>query len=118
MISFLVKLVTIPVLLLIAVNTSEQIGYSEIWQPLVIMLLLLGLGLGMEYMILRENTLGLSTSADFIVSFLIIYFFSNVFDGGYATFFASVVLSLILTICEYFLHRYLIQAGRVERVTA
>jgi len=118
MVSFLIKLVTIPLVLLITINTSEQIGYREIWQPVVIMLLLIGIGLGMEYMLLKEKTLWLNTVADFFVSFIVLYFISNMFAGGYATIFASLILSLILTLCEYFLHRYLIQASRVGRATA
>ncbi|WP_163540021.1 DUF2512 family protein [Gracilibacillus sp. YIM 98692] len=115
MISFVVKLITVPLVLFIAMYASNQVNYTAVWQPIIISLLLIGTGLAMEYLILNKETLWISVALDFITSLAVIYIVSNLFAFASVSFIGALTLSIILGICEYILHRFLIQSNNVKK---
>ncbi|WP_058307920.1 DUF2512 family protein [Gracilibacillus massiliensis] len=112
--SLIVKLVHVPLVLFIAINVSNHIQYEIVWQPVFIILLLIGSGLLLEYIVLKNNLFWFSVILDFLASFIILYFISNMLEGAYISFVVSLVLSAILTLVEYFLHRYLFKSRHVN----
>ncbi|SHN28652.1 DUF2512 family protein [Gracilibacillus kekensis] len=109
MLSLLIKTVSIPIVLFIAIYIWEQVHYEAIWQPVVIVLILITSGLFLEAIILKRKRLWVSVCLDFIATFLILYIISNMFEGSFISLIASIVIAVILVIPEYFLHRFLIK---------
>ncbi|MGP4042567.1 DUF2512 family protein [Gracilibacillus sp. D59] len=118
MISLIVKIVTVPIVLLLAMFMTDNIEYGAMWQPLLIILLLIGSGLALEYALLNSENLWTSVALDLITAFIILYFISNMLEGAYVSFGGALVVSLILGVCEYMLHRFLIRSKNVDKAPA
>ncbi|WP_181350673.1 DUF2512 family protein [Thalassobacillus sp. CUG 92003] len=112
------KIVILPVLLVTAMYVLENVTYGAIWQPIVLAILLTGIGVAMEYMFLERGNLNSSVFLDFVTSLLIIWGASNFFTGAEVTFAGALILSLLITGCEYFIHRYLIASKKAEKSPA
>nr|WP_269435769.1 DUF2512 family protein [Gracilibacillus suaedae] len=117
-ISLIVKIITVPIVLLISMFMSDNVNYGAMWQPFLIILLLIGSGLALEYALLNSETLWTSVVLDLITAFLILYFISNIFAGAYVSFGGALGVSIILGVCEYLLHRFLIRSGNVDKAPA
>ncbi|MDX8047651.1 DUF2512 family protein [Gracilibacillus sp. S3-1-1] len=118
MISFIVKLITIPIVVFLAMFITDHVEYGAMWQPLVIIVLLIASGLALEYALLNSRTLSMSVILDVITAFVIVYLISNMFRGAYVSFGGALTITIILGICEYLLHRFLIKSGNVDKATA
>ncbi|WP_163526798.1 DUF2512 family protein [Halobacillus ihumii] len=119
MTSFLVKIVTLPIVLILAMYCLAGVDYGSIWQPIIVSIVLLAVGLVMEYMLLNDQgSLWRSTLLDFITSFLIIWALSNIFMGAEVTFTGALITSLVIGVCEYFLHKYLIGSRKTAKSPA
>ena len=110
--SLLVKIIALPTLLILAMNLSDNVTYSEMWQPAPINASRLYLRVGMEYSILKKGTLWTSVALDVVTAVVIIWFLSYLFNGAAVTLGAAIVLSLIIGALEFILHRYLINSGK------
>ncbi|MCP3030088.1 YndM family protein [Halobacillus sp. A1] len=108
MTSTLVKIFTLPSLLIAAMYFSDQVNYGAIWQPLIVAAILIVIGVPMEKQWLRKGNLWSSVGMDVISSFFIIWGLSNMFGTASVTFAGALILSLIIGTVEYFLHRYLL----------
>ncbi|UOR11755.1 DUF2512 family protein [Halobacillus amylolyticus] len=116
MTSLLVKVVTLPIVLILAMYFLESVEYGSIWQPIMVAIVLMAIGLVMEYMLLKdEDSLWKSTILDFVTSFIIIWGFSNIFAGAEVTFGGALITSLVIGVCEYFLHKHLIGARKTVK---
>ncbi len=109
MISLVVKIVTVPLVIFIALYASSELQYDAIWQSLLIIFILICSGLLLESFLLKRISLWLSVLLDFIASFLILYIISNLLEGAHVSLIGAIVLALILAFAEYFLHRFLIR---------
>jgi hypothetical protein len=69
----------------------------------------------MEVLLLKRDTLWLSTFLDLIAATIIVYFVSR-FLGSPVTFFGSLLIAALLAITEYFQHVWLIRAGRTQKI--
>ena len=118
MTSLLLKLITVPLAVVVSSWIFPNVDYGAVYQPIVVGLLLAVIGLLMEYMLLQEGTVWISTLADFVTSVVIVYFVSNLFDNGYVTLMGAVWTSLLLSVIEYFLHRYLVESGKMKKSPA
>ncbi|MFD2922659.1 DUF2512 family protein [Halobacillus naozhouensis] len=119
MTSLLVKIVTLPIVLILAMYFLESVDYGSIWQPIMVAIVLTAIGLVMEYMFLNdENALWKSTLLDFVTSIIIIWGFSNIFTGAEVTFTGALITSLVIGVCEYFLHKHLIGTRKTAKVPA
>lgn len=115
MTSFFVKMITLPLILIIAMYMFEQIDYGGIWQPIVLSIILTIVGVAMEYFILKRGTLGVSVILDFIVTLLFLWILSNMFNNAEVTFIGALGLSLVIGFSELILHRYLIGTGQTSK---
>lgn len=116
MASFWIKVITVPIALAIAAWLLPNVRYDAYYMPILVGAILAVVGMLMEYALLRDGTLWLSTFADFVVSVLLIYFVSNMFAGADVSFFGAILASLLIGALEFFTHRWLIRTGRAEKL--
>ena len=118
MTSLLLKLITVPLAVVVSSWIFPDVDFGAVYQPIIVGLLLAVVGLLMEYMLLREGTVWISTLVDFVTTVVIVYFVSNLFDDGYVTWMGAVWTSLLISVIEYFLHRYLVESGKTKKYPA
>ncbi|WP_028782318.1 DUF2512 family protein [Thalassobacillus devorans] len=106
--SLFIKLVLVPIVLFIGMFSTGHIEYGALWQPAVLSIVLIIVGISMEKLVLSKETLGASVFMDFIVSLLIILALSNWFPNAMVTFIGAFTLAVVLATSEYFLHRFLL----------
>lgn len=116
MASFWIKMVTVPVALALAAWLLPNVRYDAYYMPILVGAILAVVGMLMEYTLLRDGMLWVSTFADVAVAALIIYFVSNMFAGADVSFFGAVLASLLIGVLEFFTHRWLIRTGRAEKL--
>jgi hypothetical protein len=112
------KIVICPLAVIIASYIFPNVNYANLYQPIIVGLVLAGAGVLMEYLFLKKGTLWFSTGMDFAASVLIVYFVSLFFTGALVTFFGAVLVGLLLAVTEYFTHRWLIQTGKTQKSPA
>lgn len=88
------------------------------FQPILIGLVLAGVGTAMEYLILKRGTLWISTFLDFVASILIIVGLAAFLDGAEVTILGAIIVSLFLAFTEYFTHLFLIRSDKTEKSPA
>ncbi|MFB5660251.1 DUF2512 family protein [Alteribacillus sp. HJP-4] len=112
--SLFAKIITIPLVLIIGMNITNEINYGAYWQPFVVTAVLIIIGIAMEDKFLGDN-LWITVILDFLVTFFLIWGVSNIFPSAMVTFFGAFSISVILTIIEYFLHRYIMAVDKSKR---
>lgn len=115
MTSFWIKAITVPVALAIVAWLLPDVRYDAYYMPILVGVILAVVGMLMEYALLREGTLWLSTFADVVAAALLIFFVSNLFAGAEVSFFGAVLASLLIGVLEFYTHRWLIRTGRAEK---
>ncbi len=118
MTSFIMKLIMCPLLVILSAWLFPGIEFSNYAQAIVVGVILAVVGTVMEYMLLRRGTLWISNIADFIASFVIVYFISNLFNGADVTFLGALMTALLLGIAEHFTHLWLINNHKVKKEAA
>jgi hypothetical protein len=103
-----------PLVVALSSYFLPNVNFTHILQPIMIGFVLAIAGTVMEYLFLRRGTLWLSLFLDFIASVIIIYGMSLFMRGAVVTFMGALVISVVLTIIEYFTHLYLIRANKVQ----
>ncbi|MBU5442374.1 hypothetical protein KQI79_10105 [Paenibacillus sp. MSJ-34] len=107
-----------PLGVIIASWLFTNVQYSAYYQPIIVGLILAGVGIVMEYMFLKKGTLWISTLMDFIASAIIVYFASNLFAGASVSFFGAILTGILLAAIEYFVHHWLIRSGKTQKSPA
>jgi hypothetical protein len=116
--SLLMKIFICPLGVILSAYLFPNVNFPAFYQPILLGLILAGVGVMMEYLMLKEGTLWMSTVSDFIASVLIVYFVSLFFPGAEVTFLGAILVGLVLGVTEYFTHRWLIQNGRTQKSPA
>lgn len=115
MTGYIVKLIVCPIVLIIAGMIFPNVNFANIFQPIMLGVLLASVGYLMEYMILNRRTVVLSTFADLVASTLFLYFFAFFFRGAVVTFFGAFLTAILLAVTEHIQHRWLVNSGKTER---
>lgn len=115
MTSFWIKLFITPIGVALSAWLFTGLEFGAWYQPVILGLILAGVGLMLEYLFLKRGTLWLSTGLDFIVSVLLVFFLTPFFSGAAVTFTAALLTGLLLTFVEYFTHSYLIRSGKTRK---
>lgn len=115
MAGFIVKLFICPIAVLIAAYILPNVYYPQLYQPIVIGVVLAILAHTMELFILKRETFWTSTILDFIAATAIVYFVSNLFAGAVVTFFGAILTAILLMITELVQHFWLITSGRTKK---
>lgn len=114
MVSLITKLVFVPIVLFIAMYSSNQVNYGEVWQPIITAITLIVAGLIMEHILLKKRRLWISVFIDFIASLAIIWGLSNLFNQAEVTLMGAFGMSLVLAVIELLLHKYLLATNLPE----
>ncbi|WP_082235138.1 DUF2512 family protein [Halobacillus massiliensis] len=118
MTSILVKIFTLPSVLILSMYFLDTVNYTALWQPIVLAVVLLIIGVGMEYVLLRKGNLWSSVFLDFIVTLFLVWGLSNLFSGAYVSFAGALIVSAVIGVSEYFLHLHLITNRKLSETTA
>ncbi|WP_076850175.1 DUF2512 family protein [Rubeoparvulum massiliense] len=116
--SLMMKILICPIGVAVAGWLFPNVYYAGLYQPLVVGLLLAIAGFFLEYLVLRKGTLWISTVLDFIATALLVYLISNLFMDAVVSVFGAILTAGLLTVVEYFTHRWLIRTGRAEKSPA
>jgi Protein of unknown function (DUF2512). len=109
------KIITYPFILIVSDYLFRDIYYSYIYQPIFIAAILAIAANLMELSLLKPGTLLISTSADFLLAFVIVYFSQFILPGSRITLMGAVLSSTLLALDEYFQHLYLIKSGKTQK---
>lgn len=114
MTGYIVKLIVCPIMVIIAGMVFPNVNFANLFQPIMLGILLATVGYLMELMILNRKTIGLSTVADLAASTLFLYFFAMFFRGAVVTFFGAFLTAVLLGVTEYVQHRWLVKSGKTD----
>ncbi|MFZ5986053.1 MAG: DUF2512 family protein [Bacillota bacterium] len=115
MTGLLMKLVICPVTLLISDVLFNGVNYYNIYQPIIVGIVLAVAAHMMELLLLRKGTLRMSNIADFIAAFAIVYLSQFLLPFAAVTFTGALFTAALLTITEHFQHLYLIKSGKTRK---
>lgn len=118
MTGLIIKLIVCPITVIFASYIFPNVEFLNLWQPIVIGLILAGVAHMMEVLLFRKGTFWTSTLMDFGAATLIVYFTSLFLVGANVTFFGALLTGLLLAITEIDQHRYLIQTGKTRKSPA
>ncbi len=112
MTGFIIKLLSCPIILLISDALFNGINYNNVYQPIIVGVVLAVLAHGMEVLLLRKGTFWISNTADLVTAFLIIWISQLFLPGARVTFLGALLPAVLLAVAEYVLHMYLIRSGK------
>ena len=115
MIGLLMKIVICPTVVVLSDYLSEGIFYPNIFQPLILGLVLALLAHMMEVMILREGTFWISNMVDLAAAFFVLYFGTLFLRGATITVLDAFSVAFVLGVTEYFQHLYLLRSGKTKK---
>jgi len=118
MTSLIMKIFIIPIGLILSAWIFPGISYGSYFEPVVVGVILALVGVLMEYVLLKEGTLWISTILDFIVSFALVYVISNMYRDAKVTILGAFLAAVLLAVVEYFTHLWLIRSGKTRKVPA
>lgn len=115
MVGLIMKLIICPVTLIISDVLFRGLNYATVSQAIIVGVVLALSAHMMELLLLRKENFWISTIADFIASFAIVYFSQFFFANARITFSGALFAAILLTFTEYFQHMYLIKTGRTRK---
>jgi len=118
MTGLIIKLIVAPAGIILASLLFPNVDFAGVHQPIILGIIAALVGYAMEVLILREDTMTLSTFADFIVSAALVYFGSKFFTGAYVTLFGALLTAGILAVTELIQHYWLLKSGKAGRKEA
>ncbi|WP_156288908.1 DUF2512 family protein [Oceanobacillus salinisoli] len=118
MTGLIIKIFVCPITVFIASFLFPNVTYANLWQPIIVGLILAVAAHMMEIFLLKADTFWTSTLMDFAAATLIVYFVSLFLAGAEVTFFGALFTGLLLAVTEIFQHRYLINSGRTRKSPA
>jgi hypothetical protein len=116
--SLFMKIIICPLIVALSGYVLPNVNFSNMFQPILIGLVLAGVGTFMEYLFLKEGSVWLSTFLDFVASVIIIYGLSLFMDGAIVTFMGALMISILLGVTEYFTHSYLVHTNKTRKSNA
>lgn len=117
MISLVLKLITLPLLFIIFSWVLPAIDYGNRWTAVLTIAVLILIGIPMEKLLLNKNTFWTILFLDFISSFFIIWLIASLFNQSEVTLPGAILLSIFITIAEYFVHRLILIRKRPDTET-
>lgn len=115
LLSLLIKLVVSPIVVFLSTYLFLDVNYAHFYQAILVGWVLAVVGYIMEVLILRRGAFWINNALDFVVSTVILYASAFFFAGALVTFVGALLTVFVLTVIEYFLHKWLIQSGRMEK---
>lgn len=112
MTGLIMKIIICPIALIISDYLFTDVYYPYIYQAISTGIIIAISGHLMELYLLKPGTLIISTIADFLTAFVIIYLGQFVFFGCRITLIGASLASTLLALTEYFQHLYLIRSNK------
>ena len=112
MTGLIMKLIICPLTLIISDYLFADVYYLYIYQAIFTGITIALVAHLMELFLLKPGTLLISTIADFLVAFVIVYFSHIILPGVKVTLIGGALVSTLLALTEYFQHLYLIRSGK------
>lgn len=112
MTSLIAKIVICPLVVYLAGFFLNSVQFTNLYQPILIGVLLAVAGTLMELYVLKPGTLWLSTGLDFLVSTAIIYVVPFFLAGAYVTLTGALITGFVLALTEIPQHLWLNKTGR------
>lgn len=112
MLGLLIKLIVTPIGLLLSVFLFRDVHYPSLYQPISVGLILAVAEHLLEIYLLKETTFWFMLIMDYFVAAFIIYISSFFFLGSQITWTGAFLSAFLVTIAEYFQHRWLLQTNR------
>ncbi|CAM5781711.1 DUF2512 family protein [Brevibacillus borstelensis] len=111
----LVKLITAPLVVVLADALFPEVDYATLYQSIGVGLVLAVAGHMLELLLLRRGTLWMSTAADMILAFLVVWLSSGLLVGARITLIGAGFTAILFGAVEYIHHVSLIKSGRAEK---
>lgn len=114
----IVKLFVCPLTVIASDLLFPNVNYSNIYQPIIVGLVLAVMAHIMDVLLLKRGTFWMSNISDFIAATLIVYVVSLFFSGAVVTFFGAILTGLLLAFTEYVQHLWLLRSGKTKKSPA
>lgn len=111
------KLIICPITLIISDLLIWGIDYTNIYQPIIVGVILAVLAHTMELFLLKRETFWTSNIADLIAAFAVVYLSQFFIPDARVTLLGALLAALLLFLTEYFQHLYLLRSGKVKKAT-
>lgn len=115
MTGLIMKIITCPLVLLISDYLFNDVYYPYTYQPIIIGIALAVVGYLVELAMLKPGTVIISSIADFLVTFAIVYLSQFILSGAIITLIGAILISTIMAIVEYLDHAYLVKTNKVKK---
>jgi len=115
MTGILMKLIICPLALIFSDYLFTDVYYSYIYQSIFVGVLVAIAGNLMELFLLKPGTVLISTAADFLLAFVIVYFSQFLLSGSRITLIGAALISTLIALTEYFQHIYLTRSGKTKK---
>ncbi|WP_026701485.1 DUF2512 family protein [Salibacterium aidingense] len=115
MIGLIIKIFICPITVLISSFIFPNVNFENLWQPIIVGLILAVCAHVLEIFILKEGTFWFSSIVDFIAASIIVYVVSLFFTTATVTIFGAFLTGLLLSITELAQHNWLIKSGKTEK---
>lgn len=111
----IVKLIVAPIGIILASWIFPNVNFGHWYQAIFLGVIAAVVGYLLEVAMLREDTNGLMTIIDFVLTSAIVYFGAMFLTNSYVTFWGALLTGAIVAVTEVFQHRWLLNSGRARK---
>ncbi len=111
----LIKLIVSPLLVIVADALFAELYYPNLYQAILVGLVLAVVGHLMEVALLRRGTLWFTTLLDLLAMAVIVYASGFLLPGAAVTMLGAIFAAILVDVVEYLLHLWLVRNGRTEK---
>jgi uncharacterized membrane protein len=111
----ILKLIICPLGVIAADALFAELYYPNLYQSILVGVVLAVVGYVMERMILRRGTLWFTTLLDLLAAAAIVYTSGYLLPGAAVTLLGAVFAAILLDVAEYLQHRWLIRNEKTEK---
>ncbi|MDM5198409.1 DUF2512 family protein [Fictibacillus enclensis] len=106
--SLLLKIISIPLILLLCTFWFEGVSFNKPLPFLIITIILAPLAVLMEYIFLPRLSFWLTFIADFVLSYLLVYVISSFMAGAYVSLWGAFLIALAYSLVELLIHKQIV----------
>lgn len=111
----LMKMIIGPTIVWLADQTTTQVYFSSLYQPIVVGLVLALFAHLMEVRFLNRGTLWTSTILDFMAVTVLVYLIAFLLPGATITLIGALITAFFISVTEVLQHWWLIETGQTRK---
>lgn len=115
MTDLITKIIICPLTLIISDYLFRDVYYPYNYQPIFIGVIIAVAGYLIDLILLKPGTAIISTLADFLADFILVYFSQFILPSTVVTLMSAVLIATILAVIEYFEHVYLVRNYKMKK---